>query len=340
MTQQQYEADWSQMWQPEEPDGSTAVLERPPATAEGDRVGVHLAWEVLLLGAVLVFVVLVFVLGSEPGRLAELAVLLTSLTLTATGLALSLRAAVPNLAVAVAPAAAAGLAAYLHLDRGLSVPRAVLETLGVAAGVGLLLGLFVVVFNVPAWVASLGAAALALGVPAFVLDAAPRAVTGGGFDTQPWLVYAGIAGASVLGGLVCVAPGMRRWLGARREAHNARPGARAGLAALLALTASTVLAAGGGIAALIPPGAPQATTPAAGLLVLGAVLSGGVSVLGRRGGVFGTVLGVALLVLIGRYLVQVGVLDQVVAMLPGIAVMVGLVVNRLLERAGHRPLRG
>jgi hypothetical protein len=387
MTQQDT-TDWSILWPTGEPDyTATEALERPePVVEVTDRVWVHLVWELVLAVAVVVFTVLVLTSSGRPAMDA-LGLQLAGLGLLATGTALSLRAAAPNLAMATAPVATGAAAAWLHVDRGVPAASAVLVALGAAVAAGLLLGLIVVILNVPSWAASLGAAALVLAVPGFMLDDAPRLLASGdlamadlaGRTAQAWLVFGGVALASVLGGWMCAASSVRGWLGGRREVHGRRPGAATGFATVLALAASTALAGGAGVVALVPPGiagsgdvlsggdalsggllgggealagglpgggvtagggltvgAASVGWVVAAVLALGAVLVGGVSALGRRGGVFGTVLGVELVVLLAHYLAERQMRAEVVAALPAMAVLTGLMVNRVLERAGRR----
>lgn len=104
---------------------------------------------------------------------------------------------------------------------------------------------------------------------------------------------------------------------------------------MLALIGSTVLASIAGV--LLALGTRPLPTGENGLalsgLALGAALLGGTSVYGRRGGIFGTVLAVALLVLLCSYgeardwslsLLAIG----------AAAVVAGLVVTRLIETFG------
>jgi len=62
-----------------------------------------------------------------------------------------------------------------------------------------------------------------------------------------------------------------------------------------------------------------------------------VSVFGRRAGIFGTLLGVLLLSLIQRWLVVESVDAWVFSAITGGAILVGLIVNRILEAAGRKP---
>jgi ribose/xylose/arabinose/galactoside ABC-type transport system permease subunit len=69
-------------------------------------------------------------------------------------------------------------------------------------------------------------------------------------------------------------------------------------------------------------------------LALGAALLGGTSAYGRRGGIFGTVLAVALITLIARYS-EAAELTLSATVLAAAAVGAGLLVTRLVERLGR-----
>jgi hypothetical protein len=98
---------------------------------------------------------------------------------------------------------------------------------------------------------------------------------------------------------------------------------------------STILAGVGGVLQVSMSGA---AAPTDGLaltgLALGAALLGGTSAYGRRGGIFGTVLAVSLLVVIGQY-ANATRLNWPVTVLAAGAIGVGLAVTRLVERLGR-----
>jgi hypothetical protein len=104
------------------------------------------------------------------------------------------------------------------------------------------------------------------------------------------------------------------------------------LAAVVGLAGSSALAALGGVLlarfgnAVFVPGQEISFT-------LGAVLLGGVSVFGWRGGVAGTALAVSLLVILGSWLAASDAEGWQVTMGAGIAIIVGLVVNLILRAA-------
>ncbi len=66
------------------------------------------------------------------------------------------------------------------------------------------------------------------------------------------------------------------------------------------------------------------------------MLIGGVSVFGRRAGIFGTVLGVLLLSLIQLELALESVDSWVFTVITGGGILVGLIISRLMEAAGRK----
>lgn len=303
-----------------------------------DRMGVHAWWELLLLVAVGVVGFLLW--SNHPAafrgqELRGLLVVVAWLGLLTLGGGLSLRAAVPNLALGPVAMAAAVLFAE---DGG----RGVLSVVGLAAlgavVIGLCVAVLVVGVHVPAWAASLAAA---LVVIVWIQQHPGTIAVSGGYDPtrHAFYLFGGFAALAVLGGLFGSIKTVRRALGRFRPvadpAHR-RGVVAAGLAAA-ALIISMVLAAVGGV--LIAANAPQ-VTPTTGMelsgLAIGAALLGGTSAFGRRGGIFGSLLAVVLLALFLRYEQaegwRISWYAVAAALLAG-----GLVVTRLVEWLG-RPL--
>ncbi len=310
---------------------------------ERDRLGVHLVWETLLTIIVVGSLIIAYQINPDsvmgPG-LPRLLVLIGALGFAAVGMAWSLRAAVPNLAVGATMIAGAG---FLTQQSGSGVGPAVVVTLGAALAIGVVLSVMVVAFHVPAWAGSL-AVALAL--------AAWPGMTDGGklpadftYDPTAHAVYWFVAFcvlSLVGGGLGLLAPA-RRGIGGYRATTDpaVRPGFVASFSAMLAVLGSCFFAAAGGILLVLAGETPK-TGDGVGWtgfsltgLVLGAVLLGGVSGYGRRGGLFGTLLGVTLVAL----LLQVATVQQwrtPIEAYAAVAVMAGLLVTRLVELAGRR----
>ncbi len=303
-----------------------------------DRIGVHVLVEVILLVGV---VLLAFFFkrwhSAQIGGDELRGILLTaaSLGLIGTGLALSLRAGVVNLAVGPI-AMAAGLFYAEHSDRG------VIATVGVAAllaaGVGAAIGLVVVVFHVPAWAAS-----LAGGLAAVVwLQKHPDPVTITGYNPMKHAIYwyALFAAVSVAGGLLGLFKSVRRGWGRLRPVGDPaqRRGVVGAVLGVLALAGSGALAGvGGSLGAMTSRTVTGYGTNGGVLLTvlaLGAVLCGGTSAFGRRGGIFGTLLATTLLVLFMAYGVAADWKMSPYAVAAG-AIVAGLVVTRLVEFLGQ-----
>lgn len=308
-----------------------------PADVKPDRLGIHGIWEVLLALVAAVTAAVVHQINADAllgAGLEAFLLLAASLGLAAVGLGWSVRAAVPNLAVGPVTL---GAAMFFSMQAEGGIGFGVGATLIAATAAGVLLSLVVVGLHVPGWAASL---ALAMGVGAWLI--ASRAtelpedlVYRPGAHAVYWFV--GFAAVSLLGGLFSLAGPVRRVVGAFRPSGDPseRAGFVPGLAALTALIGSCLLAGTAGIlTALVNRGA--ATDPGFALtgLALGAVLIGGTSGYGRRGGVAGTLLGVVLISLVLRL---AAVQDWRVPTLgyAAVAVLVGLLVTRLVEVAGQ-----
>ncbi len=308
-----------------------------------DRVWVHAVWEALLAAAVVLAVLAVRSrdVGALSGdNLRSVLVSLAVGVLLGTAFALSLRAAVPNLAVGTAAVTAGALTGWLVADRGYSLLTAAMVTLGASVALGLGLAVVVIGFRAPAWAAGLGAA---LGLYAAVL-----ALTDGRSllihdapDVRRWAwpVLGGALLLSVGGGVLGLLPGVRNGVGRYRPDGDpaAGRGASAAFVAACALVGSTVLAATAGLLLSVRLGAVVADD---GLTLLaqaaGAALLGGASAHGRRGGVVGTALAAALLQLSAVWLGLVEARSWARPAVLGAAIVLGLLVGRLVEAAGSR----
>jgi ribose/xylose/arabinose/galactoside ABC-type transport system permease subunit len=291
------------------------------------------AWEALL--AVLLVVTLVLV-GTQTevlsGRGFWLA--LGSVGLLAAGFALSVSTATPNLAVA-SIAALAGMIYAKLLDADWSGLAATAAAVLGAMLFGLVLGLAAGLTAAPGWAVSLGGLAVAQAILLAFTDG--RSVAIGGLAPSSgtaalWVVLFVVL--SIGGGVLWLVPAVRQTLGANRPDADAATWWPARLiGALVGFVGSSLLAGLSGIAlagylgAAYPFGDTTRLTLAAG-----AVLLGGVSVFGRRGGVAGTVLAATLLLAITQALVVWDVPQWVTAWVPAaLAIFIGLVVSRVLE---------
>ena len=319
-----------------------AVLENvfdDPAHGEPgrDRIAVHVLWEFVLLAGLVAMAWLLWREDADAlrgGALKTLLVDVAALGLLTLAAGLSLRAGAVNLAIG--PVA---LAAALHFaeqgDRG--VREALLPALGVAAVAGLALALAVVVLHVPGWAASLAGAA---GVIVYLERRTGPVTVQGDYDPRRSALYlfVGFAAVAVLGGLFAAMKPVRRLIGRFRPVADParRRGAVAATVTALALVGSTVLAMLGGV--LIAANGDGQVAPGTGLdwtvLAVGTVMLAGTSAYGRRGGIFGTLFAVCLVVVFLAWTVPYGWTVSRWAL--GAAVLgVGLLVTRLVETFGR-----
>lgn len=305
--------------------------------AKPDRLGIHGIWEVLLALVAAATAAVVHQINADAllgAGLEAFLLLAASLGLAAVGLGWSVRAAVPNLAIGPI---ALGAAMFFSVQAEGGIGFGVGVALAAATAAGVLLSLVVVGLHVPGWAASL---ALAMGIGAWVTashatelpeDLAYRP----GDHAVYWFV--GFAAVSLLAGIFGLAGPVRRMIGAFRPSGDPSepPGFGPGLSALTALIGSCLLAALAGVlTALMNRGAAPDPGFALTGLALGAVLIGGTSGYGRRGGVAGTLLGVVLLCLVLRL---AAVQNWPVPTLgyAAVAILVGLLVTRMVEAAGR-----
>jgi ribose/xylose/arabinose/galactoside ABC-type transport system permease subunit len=304
-----------------------------------DRMLVHGLWElvlVLALAGVGYLLYRVSAASFSGNGLRTLLVTASALGLVAAAAAVALRAGVPNLAVGFV-AAAGGLYYGQHANGGI-VP-VLLVVVGVSALVGAVQGLATVGLQVPSWAVSV---AVGLGVFVWANRQASVSLTGG-YDpsTHAYYWFGGLFAVSIIAGLIGLFPSLRRAFGRFRPVADPahRRGALAAVIAVTATVASTILAGVGGVLAVTVSDRVAASD---GLevtaIALGAALLGGTSAYGRRGGIFGTVFAVGLITVVDKYLTVTN-RHWGTAALAAVAIGVGLVVTRLVERFG-RPDRG
>jgi hypothetical protein len=314
-------------------------VRRPHDDYGHDRLGIHFGWEIVLLLAAAAIGFLLWRLDSanlKRPALDSLLVMGTVIGLLTLGAGLSLRAAVPNLAVG--PIA---LAAAVHFaengDRGLV--QGAWPALAVAAAGGLVVGLVIIGLHLPGWAASLAAM---LGVIVWIqLRVQPVAVQDT-FDPlkQAFYLFGGFALLAVIGGALGAVQPFRRILGRMRPHGDParRRGAVAALPVVGSLVLSSVFAAAAGI--LMAAQSQVPIVPNTGLewtgIAFGTALLAGTSAFGRRGGIFGTLLAVAGMTMFLNYLTRRD-LDISLFAIGACAIGGGLIVTRLIETYG-KPL--
>jgi ribose/xylose/arabinose/galactoside ABC-type transport system permease subunit len=305
-----------------------------------DRLLIHGLWELLLTLALVAGCLLlhgVAPLTFQSAGLPTLTLAVASLCVLGTAVGLSLRAGAVNLSVG-AVVVAAGIYVGAHPGAGFGSSLAV--SVALAAAVGAVLGLVVVGLQVPAWAASLGGF---MTVSVWVFLNQDRTFVGGLYDPAPdaywWFGCA--AGLSVVAGIVGTWRTVRRGLGRFRPVVDPAQ-RRGGIAAAVVVGSfiiSTMLAAvvGGLSVAMNHPLAPSDGTNETAL-ALGVALLGGTSAFGRRGGILGTVLAAAIVVVFSQYAAHEAPRWNTMAFAAA-AIGVGLVATRLVERYG-RPVPG
>jgi hypothetical protein len=327
-------------------DETTGDAVGAPATVDfeddgRDRLGIHLGWEVVLLLAAAAFAFLLYRIDPSTLKRPALDTLLVTgaaIGLLALGGGLTLRAAVPNLAIG--PIALAASLQYAEQgDQGLL--KAMLPAVLIAAAGGLVIGLLILVMHVPGWAASLAAG---LGVVVFdQLRSAPVSVQGD-FDPskQAFFLFGGFALLAVIGGAVGTVTPVRRWLGRMRPSGDPA-GRRAGAAVPVigSLIVSSVFAVGAGT--LLAAQATGPVVPGTGFewtgIGVGLALLAGTSAYGRRGGIFGTLFAVAALTLFLDYADRKNY-DIALFAIAACVFGAGLIVTRLVETYGRPLLAG
>jgi len=276
--------------QPAQPPGP------PPPPTMRDLLAVNMVWEGILL-VITVGLVIVTLTSAPVVHLDGIISPLGYSGLVAAGLALSLRTGTPNLAVGNIAGFAGVVFAHLATDDRWSWWAATIAVVAISAVIGLITGLIVAVLSVPAWAVTIAATILiqsaALGISSST--PVPLHLTGP-YPTTLWVTA--FAVISIGGGALWLVPALRTALSATRSAGEPGrwAGLPAGLGAVVGLTGSSALAGAAGVSLAIYSGVgdPEGGGINLTLIALAAVLIGGVSIFGRRAGIFGTALGILL----------------------------------------------
>ncbi|GAA2372460.1 hypothetical protein Cme02nite_00920 [Catellatospora methionotrophica] len=313
---------------------ATAQAAPPPPRRSARGLLTHLGWEAILLVLAVIAAVAVGAQGGGDAFGRRLWLTMAIAGLLAAAFAFSLRTAAPNLAVG----ALGGLAGtvYAKLVQA-DWPGLLAGATAVAAVVvfSLILGVVTGLTSAPAWAVSLGglaaAQAVALGV------AADRGIPLRGGPDPAWATWAWLALfvlGSLAGGVVFLSVAVRRALGvARPDGEVPRFQAKRLLGAVLGFTGSGLLAALSGIAQAGYLGGSFPVSDIHMLIAVAAVLLGGLSAYTYRGGVAGTVLATALLVLTQTALLLAGAPTWLAFSLPaGVAILLGVAVGSVLDK--------
>jgi ribose/xylose/arabinose/galactoside ABC-type transport system permease subunit len=309
-----------------------STVQAPPSPRRSAGLVVQFGWEGLLLAVLMGTAGLVLALTRAEFN-AFLIWQVASLGFLATGFALSLRTATPNLAVG-AFAVLAGLVYARLWNQGWIALVAAIVAVSIVLGGGLLLGALVGLLSAPGWAMSL--AGLAAGQAAIVALVGDQGfpVTGeppGTSAAVVWLVAFVVV--SVTEGLLFLLPAVRRFLGANRTGANSaewRPARVVG--AVIGLGGSSLLAGLSGIALVE---ATRFSAPGADgtrlLLAAGAALLGGVGVYGCRGGALGTAFATGIIAISIAALAVTNSPRWVLVALAGAAIAIGIGYSRVLE---------
>ncbi|WP_163513646.1 hypothetical protein [Fodinicola acaciae] len=284
-----------------------------------DRLLFHLIWEGVLLLAVLVLLVVVLATG---GRIGVLFLSVAATGIVAFAFSLSVRAAVPNLAVVGAAAVGAAIAAQVGGVLGIVVSIVVLVV------VGALVALAAVLLPVPTWAGTLVFGLALSAVASLVLGNQSVQVGSGGAGTTIAGVLFGLAAIGSIGvGVACAFWPVRRTLGQYRSVGDGKRGLPALGVAAGATVVSTVVAGIGGIIGAYYLGVAVPTSTPQLLWIIAAVLIGGASLRGRRVGVAGTFLGVMLVACVSGLTALAGLSSALTQLLLAVMAVVGLVVS-------------
>jgi ribose/xylose/arabinose/galactoside ABC-type transport system permease subunit len=301
--------------------------------AAQDHPFVSLIWDGVLL-IITVALVGAALATTHQAHLADMIRPIGYLGLIATGFALSLRTGAPNLAVGAIAGTTGVIGAHLAAE-GSSLWVAMAEAVAIATGAGLIAGVVVAALSVPAWAATLALAALAesaaFGIPG---DQVIPLHVGGTYPAGQWI--AAFVAVSVAGGMLWLVPGVRSTLSKTRSAGE--PGRWAGLGpglgVVVGLAGSSLLAGAGGVSmATFEQAAQPSNALNLTLIAFAATAVGGVSVYGRRAGVLGTVLGVVIVQTVVFLMALHAISASWFNFAIGGLIVLGLVVNRVLESA-------
>lgn len=311
----------------------------------GRRMGAEIAGLGLVLGAL----VLVFSLATERfwslANLRTIANQIPENVVAAVGLTFVLVAAGIDLSVGSVLALSSATLGVGLLRLGMGLPLAVLLALASGALCGALNGLLVVRFALPSFIVTLGTLEMARGATYLLTRSQTQYVgarveaAGEGFVLGLAPAFLGAIALVALGQLVLSRTVFGRYvtaIGTNEEAVRLSGiDTRRVKRAVFVLSGSLA-----GLAGIVSTIRLAAADPNAGLgfelQVIAAVVVGGTSLLGGRGSVVGSFLGVLIIAVLGTGLAQVGVQEPTKRLVTGIVIVAAALADRFRVHAAGR----
>lgn len=322
---------------------TSTVNAAPPASLRARLRGSLRPERINEVGLIVGIFALYVVLGSTaPGFLSannQLGLLRDAATvgIAAWGMTLVIVAGEIDISIGPAVAFTSVLVAQLTSDLGLPFPLAAVVTLAIAAGWGALAGWLRARFNVPSFIATLGLWSALRGMGLWITNSLPVPLPP---DAVTTVLAGSILGIPTPALVMLVSFGIFSVVARRTRygrsvyamggnAHAARlAGIPIGRIRILLFATTGLLSAITGVllAARLASGNGGA---ASGLEfdVIAAVVIGGTALAGGRGTLFGTLLGVFFVTLIGNGLVLSGVNSQLQAVVRGGIIVIAVIVN-------------
>lgn len=305
------------------------------------------------LAAVLVLLVALFSLSSEHFfsrvTFTTLANQIPALTVIAVGTTLVLIAGGIDLSVGSVMALSAALLALARVDWRLPLPVAIAIALGVGLVTGLLNGFITVRWTIPSFIVTLGTLEIARG--AAYLATGSRAVFVGSAmgDLGAPLPGLGVSPAFVLAALV-VAAGQVLLSKTVLGRYIFAVGANAEAARLSGIdprrVVVTVFAISGclaGLGGVFQLAYLESADPNAGigleLSAIAAVVIGGTSLMGGRGSVLSSFLGVLIIAVLQAGLAQVGATEPTKRIVTGSVIVAAVILDTYRHKVGRRRMR-
>ncbi len=314
-----------------------------PATARSGinaQFGTYIGLAVVLLGMVALFSSLSEYFFTRDTFVAIVNEI-PALAVMAVGMTFVLMIAGIDLSVGSVLALSAALSAMAILQWGWSTPAAALLGMGAGALCGLVLGSVSVAWRLPSFIVSLGMLEVVRGA-AYLVTGSRTQYVGDRIAglAAPWI--AGISASFVLavalviiGQLVLTRTVFGRsvvGIGTNEEAMRLA-GVDPRPVRILVFTLTGLLA---GLAGLMQAARMEAADPNAGqgmeLRVIAAVVIGGTSLMGGRGSVVNTFIGVLIIAVLEAGLAQVGASEPSKRIITGCVIVVAVIVDTLRQR--------